>query len=147
MYSCVFMGWFPHYLYLKGLSRKINRIYLMRGGKYARVEVTEYNGEKIDVWITISELHLLNKDLNAYNSDYKFLDTSGQLLHDIGVEVEFFNYFSGPLNNEMIYFMKSGTVYQPELFEKVIQGYNIDDTDFAINTEDNMRLFEPENNY
>ena len=43
--------------------------------------------------------------------------------------------------------MKSGTVYQPELFEKVIQGYNIDDTDFQINTEDNVRLFEPENNY
>lgn len=42
--------------------------------------------------------------------------------------------------------MKEGTVHEPELFEQVCRGYNIDTSDFEINTEDNVRLWEPHKN-
>jgi len=43
--------------------------------------------------------------------------------------------------------MKEGTVHQPEVYEWVMKGYNIDTSDFVINTEDNVRAFEPNKNY
>ena len=43
--------------------------------------------------------------------------------------------------------MKEGTVHQPEVFEMVMKGYNIDTSDFVINTEHNERAFEPTMNY
>ena len=43
--------------------------------------------------------------------------------------------------------MKEGTVHQPEIFEQVVKGYNIDTSDFTINTEDNMRFKEPNHNH
>jgi len=42
--------------------------------------------------------------------------------------------------------MKEGTVYEPELFEVVARGYNVDTSDFEINTEDNVRWHEPTKN-
>ena len=38
--------------------------------------------------------------------------------------------------------MKEGTVHNPEIFEMVMKGYNIDTSDFTINTEDNIRFHE-----
>ena len=43
--------------------------------------------------------------------------------------------------------MKEGTVHQPEIFDMVMKGYNIDTSDFAINTEHNERFAEPTMNY
>lgn len=42
--------------------------------------------------------------------------------------------------------MKEGTVHQPEIFEMIMRGYNIDGSDFAINTEHNVRHLEPDHN-
>ena len=42
--------------------------------------------------------------------------------------------------------MKEGTVHQPEVFDMVVKGYNIDTSDFVINTEDNVRFNEPNHN-
>ncbi len=43
--------------------------------------------------------------------------------------------------------MKEGKVHEPELLEQVAKGYNIDTSDYEINTEDNIRWGEPTNNY
>lgn len=51
------------------------------------------------------------------------------------------------VQNEIVYFMKEGTVHQPEIFEMVIKGYNIDTSDFTINTAHNVRFKEPNANY
>ena len=42
-----------------------------------------------------------------------------------------------------MHFVKSGTVHHPELFEASVKGFNIDTTDFVINTADNYRYREP----
>jgi len=51
------------------------------------------------------------------------------------------------IQDEVIYFMKEGTVHQPEVFEMVMKGYNIDTSDFVINTEHNVRFNEPNHNH
>jgi len=51
------------------------------------------------------------------------------------------------VQDEIIYFMKEGTVHQPEVFEMVMKGYNIDTSDFEINTAHNVRFKEPNDNY
>jgi hypothetical protein len=38
------LGWMPHFLYVRSLNKKINKIYLMRGGKYCRVELMDLSG-------------------------------------------------------------------------------------------------------
>jgi hypothetical protein len=43
--------------------------------------------------------------------------------------------------------MKEGTVHQPEVFEMVLKGYNIDTSDFVINTDHSVRHLEPTHNY
>lgn len=55
-------------------------------------------------------------------------------------------YHGMPENNAVIYCMKQGTVHQPELFEVVARGYNVDTSDFELNTEDNIRWNEPTKN-
>ena len=47
------------------------------------------------------------------------------------------------VQDEIIYFMKEGIVHEPELFEWVVKGYNIDTSDFVINTQHNLRHLEP----
>jgi len=47
----------------------------------------------------------------------------------------------------MIYFLKTGTVHHPELFEAVLKGYNIDTSDFVINTAHNVRVREGSPNF
>jgi len=47
------------------------------------------------------------------------------------------------VNDEIISFMKEGTVHQPEIFEQIVKGYNIDTSDFSISTSHNMRYKEP----
>jgi hypothetical protein len=51
------------------------------------------------------------------------------------------------VQDEIIYFMKEGTVHNPEVFEMVLKGYNIDTSDFTINTDHSVRYLEPTHNY
>lgn len=47
----------------------------------------------------------------------------------------------------VLYFMKQGVVHHPELFEAALKGYNIDTSDFVINTEHNKRWNEGIHNF
>jgi hypothetical protein len=43
--------------------------------------------------------------------------------------------------------MKEGVVHHPELFEAAIKGYNIDTSNFVINTAHNIRMNEGTHNF
>lgn len=47
----------------------------------------------------------------------------------------------------VINFMKEGVVHHPELFEAVVKGYNIDTSDYTINTANNLRAREGNHNH
>ena len=65
------------------------------------------------------------------------------------VQVQLDNYVDHAITHqdEIISFMKEGTVHQPEVFEMVLKGYNIDTSDYTINTDHSVRAFEPTDNY
>jgi hypothetical protein len=147
LYTFALYGWFPHYLYIKNLYKRIHKIYLMRGGKYCRVVCNLITGQQTITWITIKDMHLLSKDGKRFDDTYEFLNKEGQLKHELPIEMDYFAYKGTPHNNEVIYLMKEGIVHQPEILDSVVRGYNIDDTDYEINTEDNIRWMEPNKNF
>ena len=51
------------------------------------------------------------------------------------------------VQDQIINFMKEGTVHQPEIFEMVLKGYNIDTSDFVIDTTETLRFNEPNHNF
>ena len=51
------------------------------------------------------------------------------------------------VQDEILYLMKEGTVHQPEVLEMVLKGYNIDTSDFTVNTDHSMRQNEPNKNF
>lgn len=45
-------------------------------------------------------------------------------------------------NLQVLKFLEEGKVYHPELFEAALKGFNIDTTDFVINTAEVSRARE-----
>jgi hypothetical protein len=37
-------GWLPHYLYVRSLSKKLHKVFLLRGGKYCKVVLNDFWG-------------------------------------------------------------------------------------------------------
>jgi hypothetical protein len=93
-------------------------------------------------------LHLLTQDLKRFDDENaSFMNKDGTLNYEVGIQVDNINIAVSPVNDEIVYLMKEGTVHEPEILEQVAKGYNIDTTDFVINTEDNTRWLEPNKNY
>ena len=143
------VGWLPHFLYVRSLTKKIHKVYLLRGGKYVRFEIVDWMGDYNQSWNTIKDFRLLSEDYMRFveDDDFAFLKPDGQLKLELGVQIDYFQYYGYTENNGVVFFMKEGSVHEPELFEQVMRGYNIDTSDFEINTEDNVRFLEPSKNY
>jgi len=146
-YTSFLVGWMPHHLYVRQLAKKLHKIYLMRGGKYCRVVYMNFLGEQHNSWITNKEIHFLTEDLKRFdNEKTNFLTKEGKLKYEVGVQIDNFSLYRVNHTDEVFYLMKEGTVHEPELFEMVVKGFNIDTTDCVINTEDNFRWLEPHKN-
>lgn len=46
------------------------------------------------------------------------------------------------MKNALLRLKGHGSVHSPELFQAALSGYHIDDSDFVINTADNIRFHE-----
>lgn len=93
-------------------------------------------------------MHLLSQDKKRFDDDNaELLDQEGKLRYEVGIQCDHINISISNTNNEVVYLMKEGTVHEPEILDQVVKGYNIDTTDFVINTEDNVRWLEPNKNY
>lgn len=98
-------------------------------------------GDRLTVWLENQHFNVLTEDsLNFEDKDEAdFQNEDGQLKYDTMAQLEHFKEQGTNVNNQLVNFMKEGVVHEPELFEAVQKGYNIDTTDFVINTEDNFR--------
>jgi hypothetical protein len=149
-YAANMFGWMPLVLYWKNLDRKIHRMYLLRGGKYVRIWTMNPMGDRHYSWANINEIHLLTEDGEDFAippEEEEFLTKAGQPKYEVMVQLD--NYVDHALTHqdEIISFMKEGIVHQPEVFEMVLKGYNIDTSDYTINTDHSVRAFEPTDNY
>uniref|UniRef100_A0A7S3U6N8 Uncharacterized protein n=1 Tax=Strombidinopsis acuminata TaxID=141414 RepID=A0A7S3U6N8_9SPIT len=148
-YLSNWFAWMPHVLYWKHLDKKIHKLFLLRGGKYVRLYTQNPLGDKFYSWAHICEFHLLTEDAEDFAEvdDEQIMKKNGQLKYEVQVQLDNYVDHAITVQDEIIYFMKEGTVHQPEIFEMVAKGYNIDTSDFVINTEDNVRFAEPNKNY
>lgn len=106
-------------------------------------------GDRWYSWATNAEMHLLTEDYEDFVADVEteeVLNKEGQMKYEVQVQLDNYVEHAITVQDEIIYFMKEGTVHEPEIFEQVIKGYNIDTSDFTINTEHNKRVFEPHHN-
>lgn len=149
-YAANCLGWIPLALYWKHLDKKIHRMYLLRGGKYVKIWTMNPMGDRFYSWAHISEFHLITEDGEDFaqpTDDEDFMTKAGQLKYEVQVQLENYVDHAVMVQDEVIYFMKEGTVHQPEVFEMALKGYNIDTSDFTIETDNSVRHVEPTNNY
>lgn len=137
-------------MYWKHLERKIHKVFLLRGGKYVRFLTMNPMGDRFYSWAHICEFNLLTEDYEDFADpvdEEKIMTKAGQLKYEVQVQLDNYVDHAVMVQDEIIYFMKEGKVHQPEIFEQVIKGYNIDTSDYVINTEHNIRFAEPTHNH
>jgi hypothetical protein len=106
-------------------------------------------GDRFYSWGHICEMKLLTEDYEDFaepTEEETFLNKEGQLKYEVQVQMDNYVDHAVIIQDEIIYFMKEGKVHQPELFDMALKGYNIDTSDFVINTEHNIRFNEPNHN-
>lgn len=141
-------AWMPHVLYWKSLDRKLHKFFLLRGGKYVRIYNMNPMGDVFYSWANINEFHLLTEDYEEFADpdEIEFLNKEGQLKYEVQVQLDNYVDHYVTVQDEIVYFMKEGKVHQPEIFEMVLRGFNIDTSNFVINTAHNLRYLEPHTN-
>ena len=106
-------------------------------------------GDRFYSWINNYEINLLTEDYEDFADpveEENFLKKNGQLKYEVQVQLDNYIDHSVVVQDQIIDFMKEGTVHQPEIFEWVMKGYNIDTSDFVINTAETVRFNEPNKN-
>lgn len=126
------------------MKYKPRRVWLLRGGKVLKFELATMSGEQYSVWCETKMFHPLteNKMHFADRDDAEFLNEEGQLKHKLLVQADHFTDKGCTVQDQLLTFLKEGVVHHPELFEAAMKGYNIDTSDFAINTAHNVRAME-----
>lgn len=143
-------AWIPHALYWKHLDKKIHKLFLLRGGKYVRIWTQNPMGDQHYSWASICDMNLLTEDYEDFAfpvEEEEFLSKTGQIKYEVQVQMDHYTDHAITIQDEIIYFMKEGKVHQPEIFEWVLKGYNIDTSDFVVNTENNVRYMEANHNH
>lgn len=139
----------PRVWHVFSFNRRIERLSLLRGGKVLKLESATVYGDRQTSWVHTKEMRPLTEDLMNFDDrdEAEFLDENGDLKYELGVEADHHTMQGLTYQNENVFFLKEGVVHQPELFEAALKGYNIDTSDFVINTANNERAVEPNYNY
>ena len=151
-YSFILLGvflCFPRVWHVVSFNRRVERLSLLRGGKVLKVESSTIYGDRLTSWVHTKQLRPLTEDFLNFDDrdEADFLNTEGDLKYELGIEADQYVMQGLTYSNENIFFLKEGIVHQPELFEAALKGYNIDTSDFVINTANNERALEPNYNY
>jgi len=107
-------------------------------------------GDRFYSWANNCEINLITEDGHDFADpvdEEEFQKKNGQLKYEVQVQLDNYVDHSLTVQDQVISFMKEGTVHQPEIFEMVMKGYNIDTSDFSINTQETMRFAEPNKNF
>jgi len=144
-----YFAWIPRLWYLRSLQQRIVKMHLVRGGKFVKVETHSLAGDYNFAWVENYNFNPLTQDQKRFDDkdNADFLGEEGQLKYDLACQLDNFTEFAVNQQDQIIYFIKTGTVHHPELFEAVVKGYNVDTSDFVINTAHNVRSREGSPNF
>lgn len=140
-------SFYPMVEYFYNLRYYIHKLSLLRGGKVLKVEHSNITGMRWKTWIFIDEVHLLSKDkltlLPEKGIDAKVVDASGSLAEETHIQVENFVDVGRNIEDVILSFCKEGKVYEPEILSAVLRGFEVDTSNFRINTLHTERWLEP----
>lgn len=141
--------WIPRLWYFKSLQHRIVKMSMLRGGKAVKIETHSLAGDRNFAWVENYNFHPLTEDQKAFGDrdNMEFLADEGQLKHDLAIQLDDFTEFGVNQQDIVIHFLKEGVVHHPEMFEAVCKGYNVDTSDFVINTANNIRSREGSTNF
>jgi len=142
--------WIPRLWYLRSFNYRIVTMHLLRGGKFVKFETHTLTGDRNFNWAENYNFHPLTQDMSQFDDrdNADFLTEEGQLKYDLAVQLDDYTEYAVNTQDVTIFFTKErGTVHHPELFEAIIKGYNIDTSDFTINTAHNTRAREGSTNF
>jgi len=122
---------------------------LLRGGKAVKVETHSLAADRMFSWVENYNFHPLTEAQDNFDDrdNADFLLEDGQLKHDLAVQLDDFTEWGVNQQDIVIHFLKQGVVHHPEMFEAVCKGYNVDTSDFVINTAHNIRSREGSTNF
>ena len=147
--SC-FAAFYPITEHWSRLKYHISRLSLLRGGKVLKVEHSSITGQRWVTWIYVDEIHLLSQDktikLPNKGMDEKLIDSNGQLINPVFIQVNNFVDVGRNQRDFILTLDKESKVHNPELLEAVLKGFEVDTTNFRINTLHTERWFEPTTN-
>lgn len=143
-------SWYPHVEYLFGLRYCINRLWLLRGGKVLKVEHSNVTGMRWKTWIFIDEINLLTEDHKRLAPEkglhQTVYDEDNQLKVETHIQVDNFVDTGRNVQDQVLILCKDGQVHNPEILEAVLKGFEVDTTNFRINTLHTERWLEPNTN-
>ena len=87
---------------------------MLRGGKYVRFMTQNPMMDKFYSWGHIYEINLLTENYEDFEDppeDANFLNKTGQLKYEVQVQMDNYVDHSVMVQDEIIYFMKEGTVH------------------------------------
>lgn len=133
--------WWPRIWYLTSFKYRPRRMWLLRGGRYVKIESSSLANDRFTVWAETQYFNVLTQDgLNfAEKDETDFLNEEGQLRYETTIQCDHYREQGVNTNDTLVHFHEKGVVHEPELFEAVMKAYNVDTTDFVINTEHNYR--------
>jgi hypothetical protein len=114
----------PHLRYLQNLSYTIDKISYVRGGAW-KFETSGVQGVVRYAYTKIENL--------SFNTKAEEVLEEGELRATITVTAEEWPETFEDLENQKIKILKTGSVHNPELFQAMIQKFQIDDSDFIVN--------------
>jgi hypothetical protein len=145
-----FLTVIPMSEYYWGLRYHVHRLSLLRGGTVLKVEHGSLQGHRWNTWIYIDEINLLSKDktikLPEKGAEYKIVGDDGKLAHDTFIQVENFVDIGRNIQDCILTLKQNAKVHHPEILSAVLRGFEVDTSNFRINTLHTERWFEPTNN-
>ena len=107
-------------------------------------------GSRWNTWIFIDEINLISRDFKRLEPEkglnVRLIDDEGNLVGETQIQVDNFVDIGRNMENHVLTLCKEGTVYHPEILSAVLKGFEIDTSNFRINTLHIERWFEPNNN-
>jgi len=145
----MYTAWIPRMWYLRSFQYRVVKMHLIKGGKFIKVETHSLAGDVNYAWAENYNFNPLTEDQKQFDDrdNADFLNDDGQLKYELATQLDNFTEFGVNQQDQLLYFVKSGTVHHPELFESITKGYNIDTSDYVINTAHNVRSREGNANF
>mmetsp|Transcript_19120 Transcript_19120/g.34807 ORF Transcript_19120/g.34807 Transcript_19120/m.34807 type:complete len:240 (-) Transcript_19120:2241-2960(-) len=124
-----YLSLIPHLWHIQSLRNHVHKVWYVRGG-ILRIETKDLTGVTCYSYIEPSSLSVKGSN-GSYDS--VILDTSGNLTKKLQVKVTEWGNFDQGAENATLTLAQKGKVHNPELFDAIFKGYDLEVENFEMN--------------